>query len=124
MVRPRLSALLVAEALSKLLLELGEQALKLQRKLAQVRRPPAGEPFKSHLDPGRLARRLHEIGFSTTEDLDGAANARYFAHRTDGLLVGSARPRDGGLGVRFETWVTNMTPAAGRSRHLEHGDHQ
>ncbi|HEX4826290.1 MAG TPA: SAM-dependent methyltransferase [Candidatus Polarisedimenticolaceae bacterium] len=55
----------------------------------RVRR--AGEPFRSFLDPGALTRGMHELGFSTIEDLDGAAlNARYFARRADGLRVGSA----------------------------------
>ena len=41
-------------------------------------------------DPTRLARSLHELGFTHVEDLDGGAiNARYFDQRSDGLRVGS-----------------------------------
>jgi len=51
----------------------------------------AGEPWKTTLDPARLAVRLRSLGFVETEDLDGEAiNARYFHERADGLRVGGA----------------------------------
>lgn len=47
-----------------------------------------GEPFVSEFDPRRLAIRLREMGFSSTEDFSPEeANARYFAARTDGLRL-------------------------------------
>jgi methyltransferase (TIGR00027 family) len=61
----------------------------LSQKVAQT-----GEPFRLFFDPGELAADLRAAGFGEVEDLDGAAaDARYFAGRTDGLRVsgGSAR---------------------------------
>jgi len=47
-----------------------------------------GEPFVSFFDPEALAADLQRMGFTETEDLDGAAlNARYAAGRSDGLQV-------------------------------------
>ncbi len=47
-----------------------------------------GEPFRSFYEPGPLARDVAAMGFSRVEDFDSAAlNARYFAHRADGLKL-------------------------------------
>ena len=47
-----------------------------------------GEPFNLFLDPAALIERLRRMGFKHTEDLGREElNARYFAHRTDGLRV-------------------------------------
>ena len=49
----------------------------------------AGEPFRGFFEPEELARELKVIGYGATEDLDGEEiNKRYFANRTDGLVVG------------------------------------
>ncbi|HEY4992214.1 MAG TPA: class I SAM-dependent methyltransferase [Nakamurella sp.] len=49
----------------------------------------AGEPWTAFLEPGALDRGIRELGGRLVLDLDGAAiNARWFAGRADGLLVG------------------------------------
>jgi methyltransferase (TIGR00027 family) len=54
-----------------------------------ARAAAAGEPWTLFFDPEQLKARLRGWGFSTIEDLDGAAiNSRYFAGRSDGLRVG------------------------------------
>jgi hypothetical protein len=48
----------------------------------------AGEPFQLFFTPERLAQELECLGMRVVEDLSGAAmTARYFAGRTDGLLL-------------------------------------
>lgn len=48
----------------------------------------AGEPFQLFFTPDRLARELESMGMRVVDDLDGAAmTTRYFAGRTDGLLL-------------------------------------
>ena len=48
----------------------------------------AGEPFQLFFTPESLAAELELWGMRVVEDLDGAAmTARYFAGRTDGLLL-------------------------------------
>ena len=48
----------------------------------------AGEPFQMFFTPEQLAEELEWLGMRVVEDLDGAAlTARYFAGRTDGLLL-------------------------------------
>ena len=48
----------------------------------------AGEPFQLFFTPEELAAELQRAGMRVVEDLDSAAlTARYFAGRTDGLLV-------------------------------------
>lgn len=60
----------------------------------------AGEPFQLFFDPRRLTEELMQMGFSSTEALDGALiNARYFKNREDGLQV------SGGLGQLISAWV-------------------
>jgi methyltransferase (TIGR00027 family) len=50
----------------------------------------AGEPWRVSFDPAALAADLRAMGFLRVEDLDGnALNARFFAGRSDGLVVGS-----------------------------------
>ena len=54
-----------------------------------ARAAAAGEPWTLFFDPEPLRARLRGWGFTTVEDLDGAAiNRRYFAGRPDGLRVG------------------------------------
>ena len=49
----------------------------------------AGEPFRGFFAPDELARELQAMGYAAIEDLDGEEiNRRYFANRTDGLVVG------------------------------------
>jgi methyltransferase (TIGR00027 family) len=51
----------------------------------------AGEPFRSFFDPGRLAGELRAMGYREAHDTaPEELNARYFAHRSDGLRVGGA----------------------------------
>jgi methyltransferase (TIGR00027 family) len=48
----------------------------------------AGEPFQLFFTPEQLAQELECLGMRVVEDLSGAAmTARYFAGRTDGLLL-------------------------------------
>lgn len=48
----------------------------------------AGEPFQIFFTPQTLAEELDRFGLAVEEDLGGSElNARYFAHRTDGLTV-------------------------------------
>jgi hypothetical protein len=48
----------------------------------------AGEPFRLFFTPEDLAAELQRAGLQVVEDLDSAAlTARYFAGRTDGLLI-------------------------------------
>jgi methyltransferase (TIGR00027 family) len=48
----------------------------------------AGEPFQVFFTPEELAWELERAGMRVVEDLDGAAlTARYFAGRTDGLVL-------------------------------------
>jgi methyltransferase (TIGR00027 family) len=48
----------------------------------------AGEPFQLFFTPEQLAEELEWLGLRVVEDLDGAAlTARYFAGRTDGLML-------------------------------------
>jgi methyltransferase (TIGR00027 family) len=50
----------------------------------------AGEPWRTTFVPDELARDLRTIGFTTVEDLGAKEiQARYLAHRDDGLRVGS-----------------------------------
>ena len=57
----------------------------------------AGEPFQLFFTPKQLAEELEGLDMRVVEDLDGAAmTARYFAGRTDGLLL---RGRGGRLCV-------------------------
>lgn len=49
----------------------------------------AGEPWRTTFDPGRLAARVRDLGFTGSEDAGAEAlNTRYFAGRSDGLRVG------------------------------------
>jgi methyltransferase (TIGR00027 family) len=49
----------------------------------------AGEPWRTTFDPGRLAARVRDLGFTSSADAGAEAlNARYFAGRSDGLRVG------------------------------------
>ena len=58
------------------------------RQAAAARVASIGEPWLTWFDPAALAIGLRGLGFSVTDDLDpAAANARYFAHRDDGLAV-------------------------------------
>lgn len=48
----------------------------------------AGEPFRSFYEAGPLTRDLKALGFSLAEDWNAdTLNARYFAHRADGLKL-------------------------------------
>ena len=48
----------------------------------------AGEPFRSFFHPEELVRDVTALGFSQVEDSDAdVLNARYFAHRADGLKL-------------------------------------
>jgi methyltransferase (TIGR00027 family) len=48
----------------------------------------AGEPWRTYFEPAALATALRQRGFRRTDTLDvAAANARYFAGRTDDLRV-------------------------------------
>ena len=48
----------------------------------------AGEPFQVFFTPEQLAEELDWLGLRVVEDLDGEAlTARYFAGRTDGLVL-------------------------------------
>jgi methyltransferase (TIGR00027 family) len=48
----------------------------------------AGEPFQLFFTPPQLAEELEWLGMRVVEDLDGAAiTERYFAGRSDGLLL-------------------------------------
>jgi methyltransferase (TIGR00027 family) len=48
----------------------------------------AGEPFNLFFTPAQLAEELEWLGMTVIEDLDSATlTARYFANRTDGLLL-------------------------------------
>ena len=48
----------------------------------------AGEPFQLFFTPEALATELQHAGLLVVEDLDSPAlNARYFAHRNDGLCL-------------------------------------
>jgi methyltransferase (TIGR00027 family) len=59
----------------------------------------AGEPFRLGFEPAELRELLSECGFTRSEQLDGeAVNARYFAGRSDGLMV------RGGLGRLVCAW--------------------
>jgi methyltransferase (TIGR00027 family) len=59
----------------------------------------AGEPFRLAFMPADLRELLAECGFARVEDLDGEAiHARYFAERSDGLMV------RGGLGRLACAW--------------------
>jgi methyltransferase (TIGR00027 family) len=50
----------------------------------------AGEPWQTFFNPIDLDQTLQALGYSKIEDLDGPEiNRRYFANRTDGLMVGS-----------------------------------
>ncbi len=50
----------------------------------------AGEPWKTCFDPASLARDLSGMGFSSTTDKGpDEINRAYFAHRQDGLRIGS-----------------------------------
>ena len=54
-----------------------------------ARAAAAGEPWTLFFDPAQLGTRLRGWGFTTIEDLDGAAiNVRYFSGRADRLRVG------------------------------------
>ena len=54
-----------------------------------ARAAAAGEPWTLFFDPAQLEARLRGWGFTTIEELDGAAiNVRYFSGRSDGLRVG------------------------------------
>ena len=45
-----------------------------------------GQPWRGFFEPARVAALLAELGFVEVTDLDAEAlNARYFAHRRDGL---------------------------------------
>lgn len=48
----------------------------------------AGEPFQLFFTPDQLAEELDWLGLRVVEDLDSTAmTARYFANRTDGLML-------------------------------------
>jgi methyltransferase (TIGR00027 family) len=48
----------------------------------------AGEPFQLFFTPPQLAEEMEWLGLRVVEDLDGAAiTARYFAGRSDGLML-------------------------------------
>jgi methyltransferase (TIGR00027 family) len=48
----------------------------------------AGEPFQLFLEPAELAGAIKEMGFRDLDDLGSTEiNARYFAHRQDGLKL-------------------------------------
>jgi methyltransferase (TIGR00027 family) len=48
----------------------------------------AGEPFQLFFTPAQLAEELESLGMRVVEDLDSATlTARYFANRSDGLLL-------------------------------------
>ncbi len=50
----------------------------------------AGEPWLAVFDPDKLVPELHALGFGQVKDLGQAEmNQRYFAHRADGLGVGT-----------------------------------
>jgi methyltransferase (TIGR00027 family) len=50
-----------------------------------------GQPWRGFFEPARLGELLAELGFTDVTDLDaGALNARYFAHRRDGLRAPAA----------------------------------
>lgn len=50
-----------------------------------------GEPWQGFFEPSRLAALLNDLGFTEVTDLDSELlNARYFAHRHDGLRTPEA----------------------------------
>jgi O-methyltransferase involved in polyketide biosynthesis len=68
------------------------EVLPLQERLMldslSARVAMAGEPFQLFFTPEQLAEELEWLGLRVAEDLDGAAlTARYFAGRTDGLML-------------------------------------
>ena len=66
----------------------------LEKRVAAV-----GEPFRTFFSPDALRRRLTDAGFTAIDDLAADdLNARYFAHRDDGLRV------SGGLGRLVTAW--------------------
>jgi methyltransferase (TIGR00027 family) len=82
---PPESAVIFDYAVARSLLSLREQeALEaLSKRVAG-----AGEPFQLFFDPAELVAALLEMGFHRVEDLGSAEiNERYFAHRSDGLMV-------------------------------------
>jgi methyltransferase (TIGR00027 family) len=63
-----------------------QEQLMLDSLAARVAK--AGEPFQLFFTPAQLAETLNGLGMRVVEDLDGSAlTARYFAGRTDGLLL-------------------------------------
>ena len=69
---------------------IGNHDAKLRARLEAMaaRVAAAGEPFRSFFDPGELVELLKQAGFTHIEDSDSAAlNARYFANRSDGLML-------------------------------------
>ncbi len=64
---------------------------KIALKILAERVAGAGEPFQLFLEPGTLARKVHEMGFTAWEDLGvHEINARYFRDRADGSRIRSA----------------------------------
>jgi len=68
------------------------EVLSLQERLMldslSARVAMAGEPFQLFFTPEQLADELEWLGLRVVEDLDGAAlTVRYFAGRTDGLML-------------------------------------
>jgi methyltransferase (TIGR00027 family) len=63
---------------------------RLLFKLIAARVKAAGEPWLTFFYPSDLAQELSGMGFRHLEDMTGdLLNQRYFAHRADGLRVGS-----------------------------------
>jgi methyltransferase (TIGR00027 family) len=67
----------------------GEERQFLAAVKAAVAR--GGQPWRGFFEPARLAALLVDLGFAGVTDLDAEAlNARYFAHRRDGLRAPAA----------------------------------
>jgi methyltransferase (TIGR00027 family) len=61
---------------------------QLQRDSLMARVAQAGEPFQLFFTPEQLAEELEWLAMGVVQDFDGAAlTARYFAGRTDGLVL-------------------------------------
>jgi hypothetical protein len=61
---------------------------QLQRDSLMARVAQAGEPFQLFFTPEQLAEELEWLAMGVVDDFDGASlTARYFAGRTDGLVL-------------------------------------
>jgi methyltransferase (TIGR00027 family) len=65
-------------------------ALRLDHEALAAQARASGEPWQSAFEPVALADELRTLGFRAVQDVSPEAlDARYLAHRADGLSVGS-----------------------------------